>query len=91
MLIKDKVKEITNDNYHYKNKKVEGLINGELLDYYQWEHSGKKEHLIQTNSEITKHGHTMKECLVISYTRSGKNEGSWRIALSFGRFDNSNS
>lgn len=86
MKAKDKVLEITDGNYHYKSKRTEELLSKEMTNYRTWEWNGKVSHLIQVDSTITRHGGKFKEVLEVSYTNSGANKGSWRVAVTYGRF-----
>lgn len=86
MLIKEKLEEITGGNYHYKNKNVENLFSEELIDYAVWEHSGKTEHMLKSNLKAKRHGHILPQVLIVTFTNSGVNKGSWRIALSYRNF-----
>lgn len=83
MLIKEKVQEITNGDYHYKNKKVESLLLGELVDYKVNESTGNVKHILKSNHTIKKWGGNYPVILIISLATSGENKGKWRIAVSY--------
>lgn len=79
--MKEKILEITDGKYHYKNKDLERLFEYELIDFHQF---SETDYTLYTDSIASTDlfngaNYARKDFVKVTLTKTGVNKGSWRI------------